>query len=105
MNDSGGDGWWGTRDERDPPVPVRVDLRRVFPPRRVGGGGRGVPLRVRAAAIDNSSTVDGVLLAWHLVATGERWAHLRVELTNRNRRGRLVTELWAPENAVHRRVP
>lgn len=93
-------GWSGTRVPRDPPVPVWVDLRRVFAPQRVGLQ-PGTPLRVRAAGIDNSRTAPGELVAWHHTATGDRWAHVqRVELVNRNGHGRLVTELWVPEAAV-----
>lgn len=94
----------GTRDERDPPVPVWVDLRRVFPPQRTGVR-PGTPMRVRAAGVDLVREVPGDLLAWQLTITGDRWAQIRLELTNRSKRGRVSTEVWAPESAVRQREP
>lgn len=99
---SGRDGWWGTREERDPPTPIWVNLRRAMPPQQVGVR-EGTALRVRAAGIDNGRQAAGLLLAWHQTATGDRWAQVRVELTSRNGRGRLITELWVPQDAVQRR--
>lgn len=60
-------------------------------------------MRVRAGGIDNSRAAPGLLLAWHLTATGDRWAQVRVELVNRGERGRLITETWVPENTVRPR--
>lgn len=96
------DGWWGTRQVRTPPVPVWVDLRRALPPQQVGVR-PGTAMRIRAAGVDNSRLAPGLLLAWQLTATGDRWAQVRVELVNRNRRGLLFTELWVPQNAVQPR--
>lgn len=96
------DGWMGTRDQRDPPVPVWIDLRRVFPPRSIGVR-HGTPMRVRAGGIDIAREVPGELLAWQLTITGDRWAHVRLELANRSKRGRVQTEAWVAEDAVRRR--
>ena len=103
MSDSAaGDGWWGTREWRDPGVPVWVDLRSALPPQQAGVR-PGTPMRVRAAGVDNSRQAPGALLAWHQTATGDRWAQVRVELTNRNRQAHLVAELWVPQLAVEPR--
>lgn len=49
----------------------------------------------------NGERVPALMVAWHHTRTGDRWAHLiNVELTNATRRGRLLTEMWAPEAAV-----
>ncbi|MFC7344965.1 hypothetical protein [Saccharopolyspora griseoalba] len=88
---------------REPPVPVVVDLRYALPPQRIGVQ-PGTPLIVRSGGIDNGRTVNAELVAWHLTATGDRWAHVReVELVSRNGRGRMMTEMWVPEVAVRPR--
>ncbi|QRK89682.1 hypothetical protein [Saccharopolyspora erythraea] len=83
------------------PRPVWVYLPLVFPPARVVS--REVPIGVRAYGIDNTATVPGELLAWQLTATGDWWAQIRLTLHNRNQRGALETELWAPGAAVRPR--
>ncbi len=84
-------------------MPVLVDLRLALPPQSVGVR-RGTPIRVRSAGIDNGERVPALMVAWHHTRTGDRWAHLRdVELRNANGRGRLLTEMWAPEAAVQLR--
>lgn len=61
-------------------------------------------MRVRAAGVDNGRLAEADLVAWHLTATGDRWAHVRaVELVSRNGRGHLMTEMWVPEAAVRPR--
>ncbi|WP_340672124.1 hypothetical protein REH65_33270 (plasmid) [Saccharopolyspora sp. ID03-671] len=58
-------------------------------------------MRVRANGVDNGRLAEAELIAWHLTATGDRWAHVRgVELVSRNGRGHLITEMWVPEAAV-----
>lgn len=83
-------------------MPVWVDLRAVFPPQQVGVR-PGTPMRVRAAGLDNGRQAAGMLLAWQQTTTGDRWAQVRVELINRNRRARLIAEVWVPQTAVQRR--
>lgn len=95
------DGWWGTRRELDPPMPVWVQLQRALPPSRFGL--KGVPLRVRQSGIDVTATVPGELLSWHQTMTGDWWAKVRIEVTNRLERDRMLLVQLVPANAVRPR--
>lgn len=93
------DGWCGTYRPLDTAMPVWIRVPLVLPPARVAAT-RGVPLRVRAAGIDNSATVAGQLLSWHQTLTGDWWALTQFEVTNRNQRARLPLAQLLPEAAV-----
>lgn len=98
MADKSGD-WQGTRRRPDAPVPIWIKLSNALSPGRVRVF-EGVPLRVRAAGIDISATVPGVLLAWHQTCTGDWWALASFELTNRSGRPSLVVTQLVPASAV-----
>ncbi|MEV4728757.1 hypothetical protein [Saccharopolyspora sp. NPDC049426] len=95
--------WQGTRQRPDAPVPVWIKLAYVLPPSPRPGGLDGIPLRVRAAGIDITKIVPGVLLAWHQTITGDWWALVTFELTNRSRRPGLVVTQLVPPAAVRQR--
>lgn len=95
------DGWWGTRREVDPPLPVWVELARVFPASRVTSA--DVPLRVRASGIDTTLTVAGEITSWHQTLTGDWWAQTRFEVANRAERARMLVSQLVPAAAVRPR--
>jgi hypothetical protein len=80
---------------------VWVQLQRVFPPARFGLN--GVPLRVRQSGIDITATVPGELLSWHQTMTGDWWAKVRIEVTNRRGRDRMSLIQLVPAKAVQPR--
>jgi hypothetical protein len=97
MPDSG-EGWWGTCRVVDPPKLVWVRLAQVLPPARFGMD--RVPLRVRQSGIDISATVPGVLVSWHQTITGDWWAKVRIEVTNRGQRAQMDLTQLVPAKAV-----
>lgn len=82
----------------NPPVPVWVQLQPVLPPARFGLA--GVSLRVQGAGIDITATVPGELLSWHQTMTGDWWALVRFEVTNRSARARMGLTQLVPAKAV-----
>lgn len=100
-NEDGGD-WQGTRRRPDTPQPIWVRLAQVLPPQR-GVGYGNTPLRVRAAGLDITATVPGVLLAWHQTCTGDWWALATFELTNRRSAAGIVVTQLVPAGAVQPR--
>ncbi|MEU6263908.1 hypothetical protein [Saccharopolyspora shandongensis] len=99
MADKDGD-WQGTRRRPDTPVPIWIKLAYVLPPSPRPRAIDRVPLRVRAAGIDISATVPGVLLDWHQTITGDWWALATFELTNRSGKPGLVVTQLVPAAAV-----
>jgi hypothetical protein len=81
---------------------VWVQLQGVFPPAQFGLN--GVPLRVRQSSIDITATVAGELLSWHQTMTGDWWAKVRIEVTNRRGRDRMSLVQLVPANAVQPRI-
>ena len=102
-NESGGE-WQGTRRRLDAPQPIWVRLAQALPPQRRMGYGNA-PLRVRAGGINITTTVPGVLLAWHQTCFGDWWALATFELTSRNGRASLVVTQPVPAGAVAPRDP
>lgn len=95
---SDADGWWGTCQVPEEPVPVWVDLKKVFPPAQVTSG--HVPLRVRASGIDNGQVIPAQLLSWHQTMTGEWWACVDGVLSNRAQRASIGVRQLVPADAV-----
>jgi hypothetical protein len=59
-----------------------------------------VPLRVRQSGIDITATVAGELLSWHQAMTGDWWAKVHLEVSNRTGRARMSLTQLVPAKAV-----
>ncbi|SDZ01393.1 hypothetical protein SAMN05216215_104273 [Saccharopolyspora shandongensis] len=101
--DEDADGWWKTRRlSKGGPLPVWVYLPGVFPWRGIGGG-RDVPLRVRAAGLDISVSVPGEVLLWHQAFNGEWLGLTSFEVGNRSGRARMALIQLVSERALRPR--
>lgn len=58
----------------------------------------------RKSGIDITATVPGELLSWHQTMTGDWWAKVRIEVTNRRGRDRMSLVQLVPANALHPRT-
>jgi hypothetical protein len=92
------DGWQGTVRPQHEPLPVLVDLSRLWPPDSIGSG--NVPLRVRAFGLDNGDVATGELYEWVQLRTGGWLAGVRFTATSINGRLRREIDQFVPAAAI-----
>jgi hypothetical protein len=88
----------------EPPLPVEINLLAILPT-ALSRWGTQVPIRVRAAGIDVSQPVHGLLFAWVLTMTGTWCGICSMELGSRGGSLRIALPRQLIPRQALRRLP